>query len=105
MSPCDIGYAIQLLKSGHKVRRHGWRDQSKFLWFKPPANVKAEWCKDPQLNKLAQDAGGEIPALGTICMYMTLDGSPTTLTGWHPTPCDLLAEDWTCLPDGTEQEG
>ena len=52
MNPCDIGYAIQCLKSGHKVRRHGWHDQSKFLWFKPPANVKAEWCKDAQLNKL-----------------------------------------------------
>lgn len=23
-----------------------------------------------------------------------VNGVPTILTGWHPTPCDLLAEDW-----------
>jgi hypothetical protein len=27
-------------------------------------------------------------------MYLEVDGKPTILTGWHPTPCDLLAEDW-----------
>lgn len=23
-----------------------------------------------------------------------LEDAPTVLTGWHQTPCDLLAEDW-----------
>lgn len=107
MMPCNIGYAIALLKGGHKVRRAGWRNKSKFLWFKPPAEVKAEWCKDPQLKELAEKNGGMIPALGTVCMYMEEDGAPTPqiLTGWMPTPCDLLAEDWECLPDDKAQEG
>lgn len=105
MMPCNIGYAIEMVKQGHKVRRSGWRNKSKFLWFKPPADVKAEWCKDPQLKKLAEKNGGMIPALGTVCMYMEEDGEPKILTGWMPTPCDLLAEDWECLPDDNEQEG
>lgn len=105
MMPCNIGYAIALLKSGHKVRRSGWHNKSKFLWFKPPAEVKAEWCKDPQLKELAEKSGGMIPALGTICMYMEEDGAPKILTGWTPTPCDLLAEDWEGLPDEKGQEG
>ena len=107
MMPCNIGYAIALLKSGHKVRRAGWRDKSKFLWFKPPAEVKAEWCKDPQLKALAEKNGGMIPALGAVCMYMDGDDgvTPQILTGWMPTLCDLLAEDWECLPDGKGQEG
>lgn len=99
MKPTDIGYAIQCLKGGFKVRRIGWRNKDKFLWFKPPAGVKAEWCKDPMLRKLVEANGGEMPALGTICMYLSVDGKPTFLTGWSPTPCDLLADDWECLPE------
>lgn len=94
MGTLDIGWAIRGLKFGKKVRRRGWRDKRKFLWFKPPVDIKAEWCKDPELAKLAEEAGGTIPGLGTICMYLQVDGKPMILTGWHPTPCDLLAEDW-----------
>ena len=56
--------------------------------------IQADWCKDPKLKKLAEGNGGSIDGLGTICMYLEGDGKPTILTGWHPTPCDLLAEDW-----------
>lgn len=105
MMPCNIGYAVALMKSGHKVRRSSWRNKSRFLWFKPPAEVKAEWCKDPQLKELADKNGGAIPALGTVCMYVEEDGAPKILSGWMPTPCDLLAEDWECLPDAKGQEG
>lgn len=96
MPTTDIGWAIRGLKYyGKKMRRRGWRDKRKFLWFKPPANVKAEWCKDPKLRELAEAAGGEISALGVVCMYLIdVAGTPRILTGWHPTPCDLLAEDW-----------
>lgn len=94
MSNFGIGWAINSLKFGLKVRRRGWRSKDKYLWFKPPVKVQADWCKDPKLKKLAEDNGGSIDGLGTICMYLTVDGVPTILTGWHPTPCDLLAEDW-----------
>ena len=94
MGPHDIGWAIRALKNGEQVRRAGWRGKDKFLWFKPPVGIKAEWCKDPKLAKLAEEAGGTIDGLGTICMYLEVDGKPMILTGWHPTPCDLLAEDW-----------
>ena len=90
----DIGWAITSMKEyGHKVRRRGWRD-NEFLWYKPPVKIQADWCKDPKLKKLAEGNGGTIEGLGTICMYLEVDGVPTILTGWHPTPCDLLAEDW-----------
>ena len=91
----DIGWAIRGLKLGKKVRRRGWRDKRKFLWFKPPVDIKAEWGKDPELAKLAEEAGETISGLGTICMYLQVDGKSMSLTDWwHPTPCDLLAEDW-----------
>lgn len=100
MGELDIGWAIRSLKQGVKVHRAGWRDKRKFLWYKPPVGIKAEWCKDARLRELAEASGGEIPGLGVICMYLVDHaGTPTVLTGWHPTPCDLLATDWEMLED------
>lgn len=94
MPTTDIGWALRGLELGKKMRRRGWQDNNEFLWYKPPAKIQAEWCKDPKLKKLAEDNGGSIDGLGTICMYLELDGVPTILTGWNPTTYDLLAEDW-----------
>lgn len=94
---CDIGYAIRMLKSGYKACRASWRDKTKYLWLKQGAMIKSEWCKDPELKTAADANGGEIEGSPVICMFMTKDGKPYILTGWHPTPCDLLAEDWVIL--------
>lgn len=95
MPVTDIGWAVRSPKDyGQKVRRRGWRGKDKFLWFSPPAKIQASRCKDPKLKKMAEDNGGSIDCLGTICMYLEVNGVPTILTGWRPTPCDLLAEDW-----------
>ncbi len=90
----NIGWAVcSMTEYGHKVRRRGWRD-NEFLWYKPPAKIQAEWCKDLKLKKLAEDNGGAIDGRGTICHYFEADGVPTILTGWLPTLEDLLADDW-----------
>ena len=91
----DFGGAIKALKEGHKVARKGWNGKGMFLWLKPAADVKAEWCKDPLLKSLAEENGGSIAALGTICMY-THDstGRKAILTGWLASQSDMLLEDW-----------
>lgn len=91
----DFGDAIRALKEGHKVARQGWNGKGMFLWLKPATEVKSEWCKDPLLKQLANDNGGSIPALGTICMY-TRDssGRQAILTGWLASQSDMLLEDW-----------
>lgn len=96
-SGLDIGGALAALKNGKKVRRAGWHAKDKYLWFKPPVAIKAEWCKDESLKRIAEGNGGQIDGLGVICMYLTEDGKPLILTGWHPTPCDFLAEDWEIM--------
>lgn len=95
MELMDFGGAIKALKEGHKVARKGWNGKGMFLWLKPAAEVKAEWCKDPLLKSLAEENGGSIPALGTICMY-THDstGRKAVLTGWLASQSDMLLEDW-----------
>lgn len=87
----NFGEALEALKEGKKVVRKGWNGKGMFLWLKPPAIVKAEWCKDSLLKSLAEKNGGEIEALGTICMY-TAQGA--ILSGWLASQTDLLSEDW-----------
>lgn len=94
----DFGKAIAALKEGKRVAREGWNGKGMFLWLKPAAVVKAEWCKDPLLKSLAEENGGEIAALGTICMF-THDstGRKAILTGWLASQSDMLLEDWVVL--------
>lgn len=87
----NFGQAIEALKEGKKVSREGWNGKGMFLWLKPAARIKAEWCKDPLLKELAEANGGEIDALGTICMF-TADKK--ILSGWLASQTDMLSEDW-----------
>ena len=91
----DFGGAIAALKAGKKVARKGWNGKGMFLWLKPGTEIKSEWCKDPELKKLADDNGGTITGLPTICMY-THDstGRNAILTGWLASQSDMLLEDW-----------
>ena len=95
MNTMTFGDAIAALKEGKKVARRGWNGKGMFLWLKPGTTIKAEWCKDPLLKKLADDNGGEILGLGTICMF-THDstGRKAILTGWLASQSDMLCEDW-----------
>lgn len=92
----DFGDAIRALKAGAKVARKGWNGKGMFLWLKPAATVKSEWCKDPMLKNLADANGGTIEALGTICMFTA---QHQILTGWLASQTDILAEDWVVISE------
>ena len=89
-----FGQAVESLKSGRKVARKGWNGKGMFLWLKPFTMVKSEWCKDPMLKDIADRNGGEIEALGTICMK-TADNK--ILTGWLASQTDILSCDWVLV--------
>lgn len=89
-----FGQAIESLKFGKKVARKGWNGKGMFLWLKPFALVKSEWCKDPKLKEIADKNGGEIEALGTICMKTADD---KILTGWLASQSDILDHDWVLV--------
>ena len=91
----SFGAAIALMKKGKKVCRKGWNGKGMWLWLKPATQIKAEWCKDEMLKGLAEENGGEILGLGTVCMY-THDstGRKAILTGWLSSQSDMLCEDW-----------
>jgi hypothetical protein len=91
----DFGKAIEALKAGKKVTRKGWNGKGMFLWLKPGAVIKSEWCKDPVLKQIADENGGTILGLPTICMF-THDstGRKAILTGWLASQTDMLYDDW-----------
>ena len=103
MEMMDFGCAIKALKEGYKVARKGWNGKGMFLWLKPAGEIKAEWCKDVMLKALAEENGGSIEALGTICMY-THDstGRKAILTGWLASQSDMLLEDWVIVDDKSD---
>ena len=89
-----FGQAVESLKLGRKVCRRGWNGEGMFLWLKPFALVKSEWCKDPELYGIADKNGGTIEALATICMK-TADNR--ILTGWVASQTDVLSNDWVLV--------
>lgn len=89
-----FGEAIEALKRGERVTRHGWNGRGMYLWLLPAAKVKAEWCREPHLKAVAESNGGEIECLGSIRM-MTADRK--VLTGWLASQTDMLSEDWSIL--------
>lgn len=86
-----FGQAVGSLKRGFRVAREGWNGKGMWLWLKPFTMVKSEWCHDPKLKEIADGNGGEIEALGTVCMK-TADNK--ILTGWLASQTDVLSEDW-----------
>ena len=89
-----FGQAIESLKFGKKVARKGWNGKGMFLWLKPGTMVKSEWCHDPELKAIADKNGGEIEALGTICMKTADD---KILSGWLASQSAILAHDWVLM--------
>ena len=90
----SFGGAIQCLKRGQKVARKGWNGKGMWLWLKPGTMVKSEWCHDEALKAIADNNGGEIEALGTVCMK-TADNK--ILSGWLASQTDVLSTDWVVV--------
>ena len=85
-----FGESYAILENGGFVTRESWNDV--FIWLKPKANVKSEWCKDPILKMIADSNGGEVEAEQVLCKYSTKDKK--VMTGWSPQQDDLAATDW-----------
>lgn len=89
-----FGQAIGSLKRGFKVARKGWNGKGMWLWLKQETMVKSEWCHDLALKAIADQNGGKIHALGTIC---TKTADNKILTGWLASQTDMLSEDWVLV--------
>ena len=93
----DFTWALNALKAGRMVTCKDWKNR-RFLWLKPAVRVEADWCHDPVLKELAEQAGG-IAATPTISTCFRDPGGAWMIsTGWVPQQEDLFAENWMEYP-------
>lgn len=96
--PRSIGWAVNRMRAGKKVRRTGWNGKGMYLWLLPEARVHMDWCKEPHLRELAEgnpDGTRTMHCLPSVRMK-TADGK--VLTGWLASQTDLFATDWEEVP-------
>lgn len=91
----NFAKAIEVLKRGRIVARGEWAGGDvAYIWLKPGASIKSEWCKDPILKNEADNNDGQIDGEPAICARTR---KYTILTGWRPSAADILAEDWLAV--------
>ena len=88
----DIGQAIQAIKTGLRVARHGWNGKDMWLSLTPGIDALSAdkfWSK---ANKeFAEENGGSAKVLPAITMK---NARGEIVMGWLASQEDLLSEDW-----------
>ena len=88
----DFSYALNALREGNKVMRHGWNGKGMYVV------LQRAYPEGIPINKNTAEAIGEPE--GTIhrflpyLMFMTAQGD---FVPWLASQTDLLAEDWTIV--------
>ena len=82
----NFGQALEALKKGKKVARHGWNGKDMFLYLVPGSTFKVN--REPLLS--IYEEGTEINYRPHIDLK-TADGTVAT---WSPSGSDALTEDW-----------
>jgi hypothetical protein len=100
MSNLTFGEAIQALKAGKKVSRHGWNGKNMWLvlmpaLYLPPYNTQGTERKVP--DRTAKWIGEDMP-LDSQPYIVMWTAQEKWQPGWLASQADMLAEDW-CVID------
>jgi len=88
----NFSKALELIKEGNKIQRHGWNGKDMFVFLVPGSTftvVQAPWLD-------IYPEGEEIHYHAHIDMK-TADGQ---VVPWLASQTDVLAEDWRIVLDG-----
>lgn len=88
----SFGEAIRLLKNGKRVARAGWNGKNMFL-FLVQGSKDLTVNREPLMSILGK--GAKFTYQPHVDMF-TADG---TIVPWLCSQSDMLAEDWTIVPD------
>lgn len=91
----DFGYAINALKSGHRLARKSWVEKGMWLSLSPGAmQCPAEKLWSKHNREFAEENGGFVDVLPAIT-FKSCKGQ--IIMGWTPSQTDLLANDWQII--------
>ena len=80
-----FGEALQLIKEGREVTRHGWNGKGMFLYL----------LKGQDLQRGLKYGYGEYSGEPAFVSCIVMKTAQNTLAvGWVPSASDLLSEDW-----------
>lgn len=86
-----FGYAIEALKKGHRVTRHGWNGKGMFIYLTPGSTIPKHHLRPETADALSVTMGPTATFNSHIDMKAA-DG--TIVIGWLASQTDMLAEDW-----------
>jgi len=104
-SPGTFGWAIDQLKIGEKLRRHGWNGKGMYLVFSAEKTITNQTATgehtdqhgalakaEPVFGESLSIQPAETRTIGARIDIMAADG--VIEVGWRPTSRDMLATDW-----------
>lgn len=87
----DIGWAVERIRNGCKVRRRGWNATNLWICLSPgfiDCPASALWA--PCNTQYALENGGK----ATVRPYVTMKCADGTIVPWTCSQSDLLETDW-----------
>ncbi len=100
-----FGQAVEALKSGKRVTRHGWNGKGLFVFMQVPSAIGREIV--PKMASLPQSVKDEFerrfndPTEQINAIYydnqLALVNRSNLINGWAPSVSDALATDWEIL--------
>lgn len=92
IKPEGIGFAVMMMKAGHRVRRAGWNGKGMFVFvsFPEPRETPAAQFWSKHGRKFAEENGGS----ATVLPYVLMKTADDKIVPWLCSQTDLLAEDW-----------
>jgi hypothetical protein len=82
-----FGLALELLKKGARIARHGWNGKGMFVYLVPADSYPAK-------TEVAKNFFGESVPYNA---YMAIKNVNDTVSTWVPSVNDCLSEDWIVL--------
>lgn len=99
----SFSLALECLKEGYRVARHGWNGKNMWISMTPGRTLDLEkdsiWTKN--VKDVAIANGGKVEILPYLSMK-TVDNK--IVIGWLASQTDMLANDWFIVYSDTEKE-
>ena len=91
----NFGKALEALKHGHKVARHGWNGKGMFIYLVNKQKIHMSNLRNEAqvaLDSTSESNRGKDIRIGAHIDMKAADGS--IVVGWLASQTDMLAEDW-----------
>ena len=100
----NFGQAIEALKEGKRVARHGWNGKGMFVFKQVPSQIDSSIIPKMQslpdsVKKAFSEQGCNIEYENQFCIVkpVRIGENVAELNGWAPSGSDTLATDWVVL--------